>query len=277
MPELDQLKKDNTPMQKNKFFLILVAFLILAPGLASAHQPRITTGAETIVTDPEISKAYYAKLVGEPQVYYIHSVQPFDLYVNILVPDIVGQKKDVNLALFKKGNPDELLIVFDEGNNNWKKFFEPFGYDSYWQGAEFRTRATAGDYLIRVWSSNNDSKYSLAIGETEAFSLRETINAISLIPEIKRNFFNEMPINFIFSPLGWGSILVMYLLAFVVGFIIRLLSKKFSARRVNKKGRLIWAIVGVVLLILTIATSWNFILLFLSGFCIFQALFLCKR
>ncbi len=263
-----------------KFWIILLAIFVLVPVLASAHQPRINTSIETIVTDPEISKAYYGQLAGEPHIYDINWSVPFDLYVNILMPDIVGQKKDVNLALFKKGNSDELLTVFDEGNNNWKKFFEPFAHDTYWQGGEYKVKAEAGNYQIRVWSSENDSKYSLAIGEKENFNFKETVNAINLIPQIKRNFFNENPINFILSPFGWGYILVMYLLAFIVGFIVRLIFKIINrnkinkvGKNINKKDRLIRAVLGIALLLIAITTTWNPILLFLSGFMIFQSVF----
>ncbi|MBM3192026.1 MAG: hypothetical protein FJZ63_05185, partial [Chlamydiae bacterium] len=67
--------------------------LFLVPAFAFAHQPRITESRQTLVPDPEISKAYYGTLTGEPDVYTIEAKEPFDLYVNVLVPDIAGQKK----------------------------------------------------------------------------------------------------------------------------------------------------------------------------------------
>lgn len=81
--------------------------------------------------------------------------------------------------------------------------FEPFGYDTYWKGPEYKEKVEAGRYDIIVSSSNNDSKYSLAIGEAENFDFREIMNALDLVPEIKRDFFSESPISFIFSPFGW--------------------------------------------------------------------------
>lgn len=60
----------------------------------------------------------------------------------------------------------------------------------------------AGQYDIIVSSTSNDSKYSLAIGEAELFDLTEIMNALYLVPKIKRDFFNESPITFIFSPFG---------------------------------------------------------------------------
>ena len=43
--------------------LFALVFL-LRPGIASAHQPRIVEDRVTVVTEPEISKAYYGKLEG---------------------------------------------------------------------------------------------------------------------------------------------------------------------------------------------------------------------
>ncbi|MFT5360243.1 MAG: hypothetical protein ACI88L_000734 [Candidatus Paceibacteria bacterium] len=78
--------------------LSIFAILIL-PSLALAHQPRVTESRLTQVPSPEISKAYYGELTGEPDVYVIQASESFDLYVNVLVPDIKGQKKDVSAVV----------------------------------------------------------------------------------------------------------------------------------------------------------------------------------
>ncbi len=132
----------------------------------------------------------------------------------------------------------------------------------------------------RVWSSNNDSKYSLAIGELEKFDGKEILNALTLIPQIKKDFFNKSPIDFILSPFGWGLIVVMYILAFVVGIIYRLIMKRLAkgtvrgvSKNLNTSGRVIRFALGVMLLLWAILTSWNPILIFLSGFALFEAIF----
>jgi hypothetical protein len=66
--------------------------------------------------------------------------------------------------------------------------FEPFGYDTYWKGPEYKVRVEAGIYDIIVSSKTNDGKYSLAIGEAENFDFREIMNALDLVPKIKRDF-----------------------------------------------------------------------------------------
>lgn len=252
-------------------------FFVLAPAFASAHQPRIVESQHTVVTNPEISKAYYGKLTGGPDVYTIEAKQVFDLYVGVLVPDIAGQKKDVSAVVMKDGKQ---IAVLDGTTFAWKQFFEEFGHDTYWQGPEYKARADAGTYEIRVWSSNNDSKYSLAIGEIEAFDFKEGLNALTLIPQIKKNFFNESPIDFILSPFGWGLIVVMYILAFIFGFLYRTILKKSAknsprgvTKNIGKPDRLIRIAIGVALLLIAITTTWSPILIFFSGFAFFEAIF----
>lgn len=263
-----------------KNLILFVTFFLLLPSLVFAHQPRITESKLTEVPSPEISKAYYGKLTGEPDVYVIQASEPFDLYVSVLVPDIAGQKKDVSAVVIKDGNTDNPLAVLDGIAFPWKKFYEPFGADSYWMGPEYKARAEAGTYEIRVWSSNNDSKYSLAIGEIEAFDGKEGFNALTIIPELKKNFFEVSPISFIASPFGWGLIVVMYLLAGIVGLLLRFIVRKFATstnrrakKNINKMGRLLILAIGVGLLLWAITNTWSPVLIFLSGFAIFEAVF----
>ena len=257
--------------------LTMLAMFLWAPRLAFAHQPRLVESRQTAVPDPEVSKAYYGKLSGEPDVYVINTSEAFDLYVNVLVPDIAGQKKDVSAVVLK----DEKEIAFlDSTYFEWKQFYEPFGADTYWMGPEYEARAEAGTYEIRVWSSNNDSKYSLAIGETEAFDGKEGLGALTIIPELKKDFFEKSPIGFIASPFGWGLIVAMYVLAFIAGFIYRAILKKFAknsprgvARNIGRPDRLLRAAIGAALLLLGITTTWSPILIFFSGFAFFEAIF----
>lgn len=261
----------------SKVIPLALLTLLLLPTLALAHQPRITESRLTTVPSPEVSKAYYGKLTGEPDVYTINATIPFDLYVGVLVPDIAGQKKDVSAVVLKDGKQ---IAVLDGATFAWKQFFEEFGHDTYWQGPEYKVRADAGTYEIRVWSSNNDSKYSLAIGEIEKFDGKEGLNALTLIPQLKKNFFNESPINFILSPFGWGLIVIMYLLAGIVGLIYRAILKRVAknsprgvAKNIGKKDRLIRIAIGVALLLWAITTTWSPILIFFSGFALFEAIF----
>jgi hypothetical protein len=270
-------------MMTKKYKTILLAglsLLVMMPAIALAHQPRLTQSRQTLVPEPEISKAYYAKLTGEPDTYIIESATPFDLYVNVLVPDIAGQKKDVSATIIKNGQTDKPLAVIGGVDANWEKFYEPFSGSIYWRGQEYKVVAEAGKYEVRVWSSNNDSKYSLAIGEGEFFDSKEVWNALRLVPQIKSGFFEESPISFIKSPFGYGLIIIMYILAGIVGLICRAIMRRVwkNAPRGDRKNigagdRLLRVGIGIALLLWAITTSWNPFIIFLSGFAFFEALF----
>ncbi len=259
-------------------FAILALFVtILAPSFTFAHQPRVVQSETTQVVDPEISKAYYATLTGSPHTYTIDSKVDFDLYVSILLPDIKSADKST-MAEVSKGNK-QITIIGGE-SAQWKNFFEPFGQSSYLDGGEYKAHADAGVYTIKVRSKNNDSKYSLAIGEIEAFDRVEGTNALSIIPELKRDFFEESPITFIMSPFGWGLIVIMYLFAGIVGLAYRAILKKLAknsargtTRNIGKADRLLRLAIGVGLLLWAITTTWSPVLIFFSGFALFEAVF----
>jgi len=260
-------------------FFVLFFLLFIHTGTTYAHQPRIVTKNLTIVKNPEVSKAYYGKLEGQEAIYKIISDKAFPLYVSVLVPDIDGQKKDVSAIIIKEGTALPIATL-NGANFKWKKFFEEFGQDTYWQGPEYKAQAEAGNYEIRVSSNNNDSKYSLAIGEIEAFDFKEGMNALTLIPQLKKDFFNKSPISFILSPFGWGLIVIMFVLAFIFGFVYRTLLKKFAwktshgaSKNIGKNDRMIRIIIGVALLLIAITTTWSPWLLFFSGFAFFEAIF----
>lgn len=192
----------------------LFILFVFLPTVASAHQPRITESRLTTVSDPEVSKAYYAKLTGEPDIYVIDASAPFDLYVGVLVPDIAGQKKDVSAVVLKDGTQ---IAFLDGATFAWEQFFEEFGRDTYWKGPEYRVRAEAGTYEIRVWSTNNDSAYSLAVGEIESFGPSEIINAYITIPQIKSFFFNKPAYTAFLTPFLGVPLAILLVIALFVG------------------------------------------------------------
>ena len=254
------------------FFLTLISW----PLAALAHQPRIVETEKINITKPEVSKAYYGKLSGKPHTYTISTSSAIDLYVNVLVPFIEGPRKNVVVKIFKDGQPLESL---NPGENDWKKFFEPFGQSMYWQGPEFKIRAEAGKYKIIVQSREKRIRYVLATGEIEAFDGTESLNAILLIPKLKKNFFEEPPISFIFSPLGWGYILLLQILAILVGWIISKVLK-ISGIKVQKeyfqkfsRSIMVWGLVfWIGLLVWAVRTSWHPVLILISGLTLFLAI-----
>ncbi len=197
------------------------------PLLVFAHQPRIVAGTPmTAIEEPEISKAYYGELTGEPHVFYFETSEPLDFYMNILVPDVPGAKKDVSAALLDPHAPEVPLALVGGVDTTWKPFFEEFARDDYFQADEYRTELPAGEYQIRVWSSNNDSAYSLAVGEIESFGFWDIVDAYIKIPQIKSFFFEKSPFSAFLSPILVAPLGVLLMLVGGFIFVRRLLSKR---------------------------------------------------
>lgn len=258
--------------------LIVILFVILFswPLGVFAHQPRIVDSEKINVTKPEVSKAYYAKLSGKPHTYIISVNSAIDLYVNVLFPYKEGHKKNITVKVFRG---DQSLGELSSGEVDWKKFFEPFGQSMYWQGPELKKNVDAGKYEILVQSKEKNLRYVLAIGETEDWNGIDIIKAILLIPELKRNFFEESPISFIFSPLGYGYILLLQLLALLVGWVI-LKIMKISGINIQwkylQKFAKVFMVLGVFfwvgLLSWAVRTSWDPIIILMSGLALFMVI-----
>ena len=258
----------------NQFRIVIFFVIMLSwPLGVFAHQPRIVDTEKIHVTKPEVSKAYYAKLSGKPHTYFISVNSAIDLYVNVLFPYNEGLKKNITVDVFRD---DQSIGSLSSGEVVWKKFFEPFGQSMYWQGPELKKNVDAGKYEILVQSKEKNLRYVLAIGETEVWNGIDSINAILLIPELKRNFFEESPISFILSPLGYGYILLLQLLALIVGWVIlRILKISGIQTQTNyilkfaKINICLGVVFWVSLLFLAVTTTWHPLLILMSGFALF--------
>ena len=261
----------------NQFRIVIFFVIMLSwPLGVFAHQPRIVDTEKIHVTKPEVSKAYYAKLSGKPHTYFISVNSAIDLYVNVLFPYNEGLKKNITVDVFRD---DQSIGSLSSGEVVWKKFFEPFGQSMYWQGPELKKNVDAGKYEILVQSKEKNLRYVLAIGETEVWNGIDSINAILLIPELKRNFFEESPISFILSPLGYGYILLLQLLALIVGWVIlRIL--KISGIQTQTNYILKFAKINICLgvvfwvsfLFFAVTTTWHPLLILMSGFALFMTI-----
>ena len=80
----------------------VVCLIVASP--AVAHQPHVVgDAARVVVSDPEISKAYYGRLPGVPARYEIVSRRPFTLYAQITVPDIRGDDQPISHGVDRRG------------------------------------------------------------------------------------------------------------------------------------------------------------------------------
>tara|TARA_B100000029_G_scaffold62620_1_gene56128 strand:+ start:109 stop:795 length:687 start_codon:yes stop_codon:yes gene_type:complete len=160
--------------------LLFILFLVSLP--LHAHQPKLINYSPTIdnphvVIFPEISKAYYSKLTGQPHYYVINSEDDFLFYTSILSPKINEEPSRFSLEVLD-GNQN-IVYKVDGSNFEWTAWYEPYARDWYWKGPEigvesgkeFQTSFTidAGTYYIKVFNESNTGHYSLAVGEAEFF------------------------------------------------------------------------------------------------------------
>ena len=147
-----------------------------------AHQPKLINYSPTIdnphaVIFPEISKAYYSKLTGQPHYYVINSEDDFLFYTSILSPKINEEPSRFSLEVL---DGDQNIVYKVDGSNfEWTAWYEPYARDWYWKGPEigvesgkeFQTSFTidAVTYYIKVFNESNTGHYSLAVGEAEFF------------------------------------------------------------------------------------------------------------
>ena len=167
---------------KKHYFKLILTFFIFTSHYATAHQPKLIYNSPSIsdpyiIENPEISKAFYGKLNGEPHYFKISSDNQFLFYAGILSPKVSNTYKWLSLDVINKNNK----IIFQAlgSEYNWTPWYEPYARDNYWKGPEigidtnreFKTSflLEAGIYYIKVYNDTNIGNYSLAVGEAEFF------------------------------------------------------------------------------------------------------------
>jgi hypothetical protein len=168
-----------------------------------------------VIMNPEISQAFYGELQGQPNYYRISSEKPFKFYINLLVPASPGIPPDFISAELLDSSGKNILLI-NGTNSTWKLYFEEFGGDYYLKGPEARANLSSGTYYIKVFNTNNQGKYNIAVGKIESFPVDESLKALITIPLLKEQFFGK-PLNTLFLEffgiiLALGSIMVLFTL-----------------------------------------------------------------
>ena len=163
---------------------ILIFLLVFYPLSIFAHQPKLINYSPSFdnpheVVYPEISKAYYSKLEGEPHYYKIESDSDFLFYTGILSPKVNDTYKWLSLEVL---NENKEVIYSAVGEDfDWNAWYEPYARDWYWKGPEIGGEINketgfkksflinSGTYIIKVYNNDNIGNYSLAVGEAEFF------------------------------------------------------------------------------------------------------------
>jgi hypothetical protein len=213
-------------------FSVMLLLLMLATQ-AIAHFPVIVKGDRLLIKDPEISRAFYDRLAGSPHTYLIESPKNFDLYINLLVPKSSNPNGRYSANVYRLEDNQRLPIgKLDQNAVEWTEFYEPFAGDTYLKGPEFKMQVAAGSYEIEVFSTQNQGKYVLAVGEVEAFGLnKNTLKTLLILPRLKTEFFNVSALSLLRSRMGIAYVVflaLLILLIFIVWKLTRAMIKRLK-------------------------------------------------
>lgn len=183
---------------------VAAVFLILLSLPAWAHQPvvaeRASYPAEApyAIAEPEISKAIFGELNGEPQYYRIVSETPFRFYAGITAPRIEGCPLETWFSFEVLDGDFRPIATLDGEDFEWWPWYEEFGGNWYWIGPEIGEdfKATeeyaAGTYHIRVHNEDNQGKYVLAVGDIESFPIDVIARTMITMPGINARFWDAL-------------------------------------------------------------------------------------
>lgn len=266
-------------MFKKLFFLLVLAIFLPMAG-AKAHNPRLVETDPVKVENPEISQAFYDELPGDPRTYQMSSAQPFELYLNLIVPDSSNPAGRYAARIYAVAPNGNRQLIYDllSTEKEWEFFAEPFAGDDYWQGPTWQENLPPGDYEVLVYNEKNQGKYVLAVGREEYFPWYELVNSINVIPDLKKDFFELSRADFLFSVFGGVYVFLALIIGFLVGLISYLLYKIFrkdKRRKVcnmNLMDRFLRLFGALILFLVGIFWSWHPAFFILAGFMLFAFL-----
>ena len=167
-----------------------------------AHKPVLNDNstypadAPYEIEEPEISKAIYSTLIGDPHFYRIQSEVDFDFYAGILAAKI-GECPLNSKFSFEVLDSDFHKIYLADGENfEWTPWYEEYGKQWYWNGPEIGQNFAsnevfkAGTYYIKVFNNSNTGQYIMAVGDIEKFSFTDIVGLLFSMGKIEDEFWD---------------------------------------------------------------------------------------
>ena len=196
---LSNLTKKTIEIMKK--ILTFVALLIFS-SYSIAHKPVMNENssypadAPYEIEEPEISKAIYSTLTGEPHFYRIESETDFNFYAGILAAKIGECTLEEKFSFEVLDSDFHPLFMADGENFEWTPWYEEYGKQWYWNGPEVGESFLsdrvfkAGTYYIRVFNNSNTGQYIIAVGDIEKFSFTDIVGLIFSMGKIEDEFWN---------------------------------------------------------------------------------------
>ena len=182
--------------------LIITFLFIFSFTQSYAHKPVLNENstypadAPYEIEEPEISKAIYSTLTGDPHYYRILSDVDFDFYAGILAAKIGECALERKFSFEVLDSEFHNIDVADGENFKWTPWYEEYGKQWYWNGPEIGKNFLsdriykAGTYYIKVFNSNNTGQYIMAVGDIEKFSFTDIIGLIFSLGDIEDEFWD---------------------------------------------------------------------------------------
>lgn len=213
-------------MKKDRFLFLIISFLFLTAAIpAFAHNPRLVydknapISAPIIISNPDISQAFYGRLKGSPEYYQINLQDKQTFYFHTLVPAVAGITKDISAELLSAdGN---LVAALEAKDSSWPAYHEKFANDNYFAGPEKTIDIEPGAYTIKISNGINEGKYVLVVGQKEYFPPKEIWETIVNLPALKI-YFASSPLLAYFNYVGLflAFIIVVILVIFLLTRLI---------------------------------------------------------
>jgi len=176
--------------------------LLLLLTHAYAHKPVLNKNstyppdAPYEIEDPEISKAIYSTLSGNPHYYRIQSDVNFDFYAGILAAKIGECALESKFSFEVLDSEFHRIDLADGKNFEWTPWYEEYGKQWYWNGPEIGKNFLsdrvykAGTYYIKVFNDTNTGQYIMAVGDIEKFLFTDIVGLLFSMGDIENEFWD---------------------------------------------------------------------------------------
>ena len=183
--------------------LLFIAFLLAFTTQTYAHKPVLNENstypadAPYEIEDPEISKAIYSTLIGDPHYYQIQSEVDFDFYAGILAAKIDDCPLNSKFSFEVLDSDFHKIYLADGENFEWTPWYEEYGKQWYWNGPEIGKNFLsnevfkAGTYYIKVFNNSNTGQYIMAVGDIEKFSITDIVGLLFSMGKIEDEFWDS--------------------------------------------------------------------------------------
>jgi uncharacterized membrane protein len=241
---------------------LVVALILLFNGLLHSNARRMVTEQLVTVSEPEIAKTYYGQLKGVQDTFLIDSANPFELYVNVAVPDGAQAKKNIWAEIYTLEETPQAdgkifqkktsVALLDPNKVDWTTSYDSIIGESYLKGAELKDDQSGGNvkgvveqpgkYYIKVFDINDEDEESngnfiLTIGAKEKISTDEAINTIRILPNIQSSLWGKTQYMAYVNLVGLMLVIPIILFIAIIVFIARKISKKVKKKNTENKDK----------------------------------------